>query len=162
MKTILLSPFSNPMPKGENPKSYPIDYCNELIILLKKEFPDDCICHVKLNHEPVLQGTVQMVDYELTKLISRIKDKDTRLWISVDNFFHHLAWLAKSPGFVVFSKSDPFIFGHDKNVNILKSLKYRRPDTFGYWWDCPYQKEAFPPPDYLVETIKENRGKIWD
>ena len=160
MKKILFSPFSNSLPNGKpNPKSYPIDYCNELVEMLNKIYP---VHHVKLSSEPSIENTVQIVDNSLRNLVELIKSKETALWISVDNFFHHLSNYAKRPGFVVFSRSNPFIFGHDKNINLIRSFKAMRPDPFGYWWNCEYLKEAFLTPSEIMQNINENRGKIWD
>ena len=69
------------------------------------------------------------------------------VWASVDNFLPHLcACHGLTPGVVVFSKSDPSIFGYEHNVNILKSREHLRVDQWGRWapLNCPCDQDAFP------------------
>jgi hypothetical protein len=64
-------------------------------------------------------------------------------WLSVDNFFHHFCNSINVPGIVIFGQSDPKIFGHLQNINLLKDRKYLRPDQFGIWESATFNPEAF-------------------
>lgn len=65
-------------------------------------------------------------------------------WISVDNFFQHFVHYHKlKSGIVIWSKSDPNIFGYPENINILKDRKYLRKEQFKTWNDEPHELESF-------------------
>ena len=103
---IIISPYSKKLMNGNpNPKNYP--YWPELINQLK---------------EPIIQigieGEAQLVDdfrpnLPMAELIKLLHSCTT--WISCDSFFQHLAWLENKPGIVLWSVSDPLIFGHPEN-----------------------------------------------
>ena len=58
--------------------------------------------------------------------------QESNAWISVDSFFQHFCSYYKIPnGIVIFSQSDPNIFGYPGNINILKDRAYLRPDQIG-------------------------------
>jgi len=88
----------------------------------------------------------------LSKLKDFASDMDT--FISVDNFFPHFCnhYNLKS-GIVIFSKSDPKIFGYKQNKNLLKDVKYLRPDQFGLWDSCNYEQDAFVLPQQIIDNI---------
>lgn len=79
---------------------------------------------------------------------------DMDKFISVDNFFPHFCnhYNLKS-GVVIFSKSDPAIFGYPQNINVLRNRKYLRPDQFGLWDSCDYDKESFVSPEFIINQI---------
>mgnify|MGYP003453380307 FL=1 len=147
---ILISPFAKPLRNGgEHPKNYP--YWTELLSKIK---------------EPVIQvgmdGEQQLVpDFrkgmslpELKKLVLECK-----AWISVDSFFQHFCWDIGKKGIVLFGTSDPFIFGHKENINLLKSRYYLRKNQFLYWENQEINKEAFVSPDVVIsELVKLQNG----
>lgn len=51
-------------------------------------------------------------------------------FVSVDTYFQHFAAYHGKSGVVIFSQSDPNIFGHSTNTNILKSREYLRANQF--------------------------------
>ena len=77
-----------------------------------------------------------------------------RTWISVDSFFQHLCWDLGKPGIVLWGQSDPIIFGHPENINLLKDRKYLRTNQFHIWEQAEYIKEAFVDPDIVYSHIK--------
>ena len=157
---IVISPYSQRLPKekmgdknpsGVNPKNYP--YWEELIALLKQNFPDVNIVQIGVAGEPILKG-VTTIKHNLKPqdLLDLVKDCDA--WFAVDNFFNHFAsYYNIRNGFVMFGQSDPNIFGYKQNTNILKSRTYLRPDQFGFWWDRPYQKEAFLSAEEVLKIV---------
>lgn len=141
---IIISPYAQKLPNGqENPKNYP--YWKELI---------------KLIDEPIIQigveGEVQLVtDFrknlsfsELTALVN-----ECRTWISVDSFFQHFCWDLGKRGVVIFSQSDPNIFGHKENMNILKDSKYLRQNQFLLWTQTTYDITAYVQPHEVFQKL---------
>lgn len=141
---IIISPYAQKLPTGqENPKNYP--YWPELIAMIK---------------EPIIQigvaGEKALVDdfrtnlpfVELTKLVN-----ESRTWIAVDSFFQHFCWDLNKPGVVIFSQSDPNIFGHKENINLLKDRKYLRPNQFWLWTQTQYNIEAYVPPEDVFRKL---------
>lgn len=138
---IVIHPFAKPLQNGEvNPKNYP--YWQELIALI---------------NEPIVQvgveGEQQLVsDFRKGLSIQELKGliAECRTWVAVDSFFQHLAWSVGKPGIVLWSVSDPIIFGHPENVNLLKDRKHLADNQF-LWWDyTPHNPEAFVKPEEVI------------
>jgi ADP-heptose:LPS heptosyltransferase len=103
-----------------------------------------------------VQGEQQLVDdfrtnLPLTDLAELVKQ--AKIWISVDSFFQHFCWDLKKPGIVLWAQSDPNIFGHPENINLLKDRKYLRKEQFWLWEQCDYKKDAFVEPEYVIKHI---------
>lgn len=149
MKKILISPYSKIMPNGKpNPKNYP--YWEELIYLLQQNNYN--VTQLNSGNEPTLKG----VDFELKNLpLNQIPGKlnNYDIWISVDNFFAHMAHYYKKYGYVIWGKSDPLIFGYLENVNILKDRKCLRTNQFWFWFDEPYDESVFLEPKEIIKLI---------
>ena len=128
---IIISPFSKKLTNGkENPKNFP--YWKELIAMI-----DEPIVQIGITGEPQLCPDFRqnLSMEELKKLL-----KKCRTWISCDSFFHHLAWSEGKPGVVIWSISDPLIYGHPENINLLKDRSYLAPNQF-LWWES-YEFDA--------------------
>ena len=138
---ILISPYSKKLVNGkQNPKNYP--YWKELI--------DEPIIQVGID------GEEQLVPEFCKNLpIARLKEliAECRTWIGCDSFFQHLAWDCKKPGIVLWSVSDPLIYGHSENINLLKSRDYLATNQF-LWWDfTEYNLDAFVLPEEVVKFL---------
>ena len=148
---IVIFPWAKKLRYGEhqNPKNYP--WWPELIAKLQA-----------LGHEIIqagVDGEEQLVEdfrknLSLEELGSLIKSADT--WIGVDSFGQHLAWDLGVRGIAIFGQSDPNIFGHFENINILKSRDYLRAEQFWWWEQCEYREDAFVKPDEVIKIFKEN------
>lgn len=150
---IVISPFSQKMRNGkENPKNYA--YWKELIELLK----DHEVIQVGVKGEPILTKDVHF-NWPLKKIKELISECD--LWISVDNFFPHLAQCVNKPGVVLWGRSDPLIFGYKENTNILKDRSLLRPDQFDIWEKIDYNSDIFVKPNEVYEIIVNKKG-IYD
>lgn len=131
---IVISPYSRPLSNGKNnPKNYP--FWEELISMIK---------------EPIVQigveGETQLVeDFRKGLPISQLKEllRECRTWISCDSFFQHLAWVEKKKGIVLWSVSDPLIYGHPENTNLLKDRKYLAGNQFLWWEAYDHNEETF-------------------
>ena len=131
-----------------NPKNYP--YWPELIPQLNYEFKEPII-------QIGIEGEAQLVDdfrpnLPMAELIKLLHSCTT--WISCDSFFQHLAWLEGKPGIVLWSVSDPLIFGHPENINLLKDRANLAKDQFLWWEDQEYQKDAFIHPNEVIKNLK--------
>ena len=139
---IIISPWSQKLRNGkENPKNYP--YWPELISLI-----DDHIVQVGVDNEKILVDDYRF-NLSLKELECLVKSCET--WIAVDSFFQHFCWDIGKPGIVLWGQSDPLIFGHPENINLLKDREYLRQNQFHLWEDATYKKEVFVDP---IEVIK--------
>lgn len=138
---IIIHPFAKSLQNGEvNPKNYP--YWKELIALI-----DEPIIQIGIEGEEQLVPDFRknLPLFELKELLAQC-----RTWIAVDSFFQHLAWAEGKKGIVLWSVSDPNIYGHAENINLLKDRSYLASNQF-LWWDyTPYNKEAFVKPEEVI------------
>lgn len=141
---IIISPYAKALVNGKrNPKDYP--YWKELI---------------KLIYEPIVQIGIEgekplVPDFRKNLSISELKSllKDCRTWISCDSFLQHLGWSEQKYGIVLWSVSDPVIFGHAENINLLKDKSYLAPNQF-LWWDfTEYDAKKFVKPDEVIKFL---------
>ena len=145
---IVISPYSHVMNNGaKNPKTYPHwqQVINQLEANGKKIVQVGTFNEVPFLHTETIFGRSC---HELVQLVNSCET-----WASVDNFFPHLCSHTDKSGIVIWSRSDPLIFGYPRNKNILKSRLYLRPDQFGKWTDCSYMEEAFIDPATVVSAI---------
>lgn len=144
---IIISPHAQKLRNGKiNPKNYP--FWSELVNLLFKKGYE--LIQVGVEGEEQLVPDFRK-NLSLTELADLVKTCDT--WISVDSFFQHFCWDLKKPGVVIWSQSDPNIFGHKENTNILKDTKYLRTHQFHLWEQCDYIKEAFVEPSEVLNAV---------
>ena len=68
-------------------------------------------------------------------------------------FFQHLGWDEGKQGIVLWGPSDPLIFGHPENINLLKDRKYLVPNQFLIWEQQEYQSERFVKPNEVMEHL---------
>ena len=141
---IVISPYSRALTNGKvNPKNYP--FWKELIDLVD---------------EPIVQigvaGETQLVpDFRQNLSMADLKNllKECRTWISCDSFFQHLAWSEGKKGIVLWSVSDPLIYGHEENINLLKDRSYLALNQFLWWEAQEYNAEAFVQPTEVFDIL---------
>lgn len=145
---IIISPYSRKLRNGnKNPKDYP--HWKELIDLLKP------------NHDLLqigVEGEVRLVDNVCFNLkIPELKKKllEYDLFISVDSFLQHMAHHYGKRGIVIFSQSDPVLFGYPENVNIVKDNKYLRRNQYDTWESAIYNKQAYVDPEVIVKAVTD-------
>lgn len=112
--------------------------------------------------EPIIQvgieGEKQLVpDFrknlpitELRKLIQKC-----RTWISCDSFFQHLGWDEGKKGIVLWGVSDPMIYGHPENINLLVDRNHLAKNQFLWWEFVEHRNERFVKPQVVLEHLKE-------
>jgi hypothetical protein len=141
---IIISPWAKPLRNGKNnPKNY--SWWPELIKLI-----DEPIVQVGTKDEQQLVDDFRK-DLSLSELNSLISE--CRTWISVDSFFQHYAWDIGKYGIVLWGQSDPNIFGHPENINLLKHRKYLREKQFWWWEQCDYNADAFVKPEEVIKHL---------
>ena len=153
---VIISPYSQKMPESQakgknNPKNYP--YWEQFISLLKQARPEVQVIQIGVKGEEELKG-VDVVMHNLAPEQLLKLTQTSSAWLSVDNFFQHFCAYYKIPnGFVVFGQSDPNIFGHKFNTNVLKNPKYLRPRQFQFWWQTEYKADAFIEAEELLKIV---------
>ena len=156
---IIISPFSRKLrvddPSRENPKHYA--HWPDLIRMIKNSFPSLTITQIGVDGEKILPG-IDQSKFSLSFRDLFFLIKDCALWISIDNFLPHFcnAYFGESkPGVVIFTRSDPSIYGYGYNFNILKSRQFLRPDQFGIWEESTYDPNSSPDPKAVFECVQE-------
>lgn len=143
---IIISPYSQKLTNGKtNPKNYP--FWKELIPLI-----DDHIVQVGVEGEEQLVSDFRknMPIQALCELLH-----ECRTWISCDSFLQHLGWHEGVRGIVLWSVSDPLIFGHPENLNLLKSRDYLVPNQFLTWDHTEHKSERFVAPEVVAKHLLE-------
>jgi ADP-heptose:LPS heptosyltransferase len=143
---ILIHPYAKKLLSGkENPKNYP--YWEELIEKIPKS-----IHIVQIG----IEGEKQLVeDFRKNLSINQLRQliKDCSIWIGVDSFFQHLAWSENKAGIVLWSVSDPLIYGHKANINLLKDRVYLAKNQFLWWENTEHNPDAFVKPEEVVKLL---------
>jgi len=148
MKKIVISPYSKLMRNGKrNPKNYP--FWEEVIKELQRKKLH--VIQIGINGEEKLGAN----EYAFNKPFEELAElvRICKVWSSVDNFFQHFCYLLDKPGVVIFGRSDPNIFGHKTNDNLLKDRSYLRSKQFNFWEEVEYSTECFVEPQLVIETI---------
>jgi ADP-heptose:LPS heptosyltransferase len=143
---LIIHPFAQKLLNGkENPKNYP--YWEELVYELQKTMR---VVQIGVEGEKQL---VEDFRKNLPMVQLRQLVKECKTWIGVDSFFQHLAWSEGKPGIVLWSVSDPNIFGHPENTNLLKDRSYLAPNQFLWWEQTEHNPEAFVKPKEVLEFL---------
>jgi len=155
MKKVLISPYSKKLRKFSlndndkvNPKNYP--YWKEVVTKLRDK--NIYVIQVGVSGEDPVGADEIKFDLKLNDLKNLLLEAST--WISVDNFFNHFATFYNKKGIVIWSRSDPLIFGYKQNINLLKDVKYLRDNQFQLWEQDEFCLEAFVDTDIVISAIE--------
>lgn len=141
---IIISPYSKKLLSGkENPKNYP--FWRELLAMI-----DEPIVQVGVSGEaPLVEDfRVDLSTPDLRKLI-----QECQTWISCDSFFQHLAWDEGKKGIVLWSVSDPLIYGHPENINLLKDRSCLSENQFLWWEYVEHDPAKFVRPEAVKDAL---------
>lgn len=145
---LIIAPYAQKLKSGkENAKNYP--HWKELIQLINDSIP---IVQVGVTNEVPLVEDCRF-NLSIPELKNLINNCTT--WISVDSMFQHLAWDCNKQGIVIFSQSDPLIFGHESNINLLKSRLYLRKNQFLWWEDVDSIQDSYIQPDEVIRHLQD-------
>ena len=141
---IIIAPYAKQLKNGKrNPKDYP--WWPELIELIEEP-----IVQVGISTETKL-----VEDFRPDLTIQQLREliAQCRTWIGVDSFFQHLAWDCGKSGVVLWSVSDPLIFGHPENINLLKDRANLAANQF-LWWDfVEHDENKFVLPKDVIKYV---------
>ena len=141
---IIISPYAKALTNGDdNPKNYP--WWSELISML----PDVVVQVGRSGEKPLIDQCLW--DLSLNDLTGLLNECVT--WISCDSMFQHWAWHVGKPGVVIWGQSDPLIFGHDSNTNLLKGREYLFHNQFFSWDLIPPRSDCFVEPSVVLEAV---------
>lgn len=160
---ILIFPWCAKTPEGKpSPKNYP--YWGEVVKGLETVgFKSHQVSRIE---EPVIPGVHQRTtDAKLSDIETLMRGCDT--WLSSDSFAAHMAWTLGEPGVAIFGPSDPIIFGHPENINLLKDRRFLREQQFWLWSQTKAYPEMFVGPEAVVSAAmlsvesRKKRLKSW-
>jgi ADP-heptose:LPS heptosyltransferase len=150
---IIISPYAKKLREEKiHPKNYP--YWNYVIEKIKEEI-------IQVG----VEGELQLVsDFRKNLSMSELKSLilECKTWISVDSFFQHYCWELGKPGIVLFGPSDPNIFGHPENINLLKDRKYLRERQHWLWEQCDFDENAFVKSNEVINALKKFNVNVND
>lgn len=92
----------------------------ELISMIRKEYPEHMIVHYALPNEPSYPETIKV---ELPYLVYRKACEDASAVITIDSSLQHLAAGASDKRIVIWGETAPEHFGYTDQVNLRKSVK---------------------------------------
>jgi len=141
MKPLLVySRGVRPLRNGNiSAKAYP--FWDQLIALLAPDFEI-----VEVVKEPL---------DELEKLLKRAK-----YVVACDSFLQHFCWYIGVKCITLWGTSDPLIFGHEENINLLKNRGYLRPNQFDMWEGDPVNPNAFVTPEEVLKAVSSYPGNL--
>lgn len=143
---IIIAPYAKRLLSGKrNPKDYP--FWGELIAKI-----DEPIVQVGVDGETQLVPDFRknLPIAELRKLL-----QECRTWISCDSFFQHLGWDEGKKGIVLWSVSDPLIYGHPENINLLKDRSYLATNQFMWWEFTEHNSDKFVEPEEVLRHLNK-------
>ncbi len=149
---VVLAPYSTRLSTGKmNPKNPPAGFWQQVVLRLVAQGHEVIQIGIP-GEERIVRVSQFIINWPLKKLRDVILNADT--WLSVDSFLPHLVWVEKlnKRGVVIFSLSDPLIWGHPENINLLKSREYVRELQFQDWLHPQYNADAFVSPEEVVDA----------
>lgn len=147
-KMILISPYSRVLRNAAlNPKNYP--YWDDVIRGIQSSYD---VRQLAYGMEVTLSTLSYTIRYETIKEAERAIQK-CDYFLSVDNWVHHYAHLIDKQGIVIWTRSDPNLFGYTEQINLLKDRKYLRTKQFEWWENDTYEKDAFIDPNVVISAI---------
>lgn len=127
---VIISKGVKPVRSGnKSAKEYP--YWDELVALLEKNY------------------TVQEVVHEPFDKLEQLL-KSASAVICCDSFLQHFCWTIGVKAIVLWGTSDPSIFGHKENINLLKHRSYIRKNPFDDWESEEHNPKAFVTPQEIL------------
>ena len=149
---ILFAPFAARSPSlngSPSPKDYP--FARELAQQLEKDY--ELVQVGGGNDEQIAKDFRTNLSFdELGKLVA-----ESQTGVCVDSYLQHYYWYLGRRAIVLFSVSDPVIFGHPENLNLLKDRKFLRPNQFHLYYSNQYNPEAFVSPHEVLKALNESQ-----
>jgi len=142
----------SPANGDDNPKAWPVSHVEALMNLA----PEHDYRIVGAEGSAILQNPkITAVKGTRKELLDYI-DKNVDLVIAIDSWIQHLVALNTSkPMIVLFSRSNPEIFGHKRSgvINLFESEDYFRSEPFYSWIGERVMPEALVSPEQVARSI---------
>lgn len=123
----------------------------ELVDLIKQEYPEHQIIHYALPNEPSYTKTIKV---ELPYLAYAKACEEADAIITIDSSLQHLAASTKTPRIVIWGETAPEHFGYASSVNLrCKGIKNTQP-YFQPLGASP-ALVPFPEPEEVITALKE-------
>lgn len=152
---IIIAPYSTRLHSGSpNPKNPPDGFWP--IVVSKLNALGHNIIQIGGIGEERIEGVSEcFINWPLKALRELLRGADC--FLTVDSFLPHFVWAEKLDkcGVVIFSLSDPNIWGHPQNINLLKDRFYVRDLQYQDWLQPCYNADAFVSPDEVVSAVSE-------
>lgn len=155
-KIILLSCWAKPLKSGAwNAKNPNKSWWEKLCLLLKNE--QYKIYQLGQGPEIRLKGVDKFIwDTDIWEITEKYFPIVITM-ITIDNMWNHMCWYKNKKAIVIFSRSDPEIFGHPENINLLKDRKNLRENQFEPWeYRAEYNSNSFICPEEVMAALKNN------
>jgi len=147
---ICIAPYAAKLPNDiPNPKTPP--WWPELVARLVQDGHE--VIQLGCAGEPEIAGVSDFLKSRpYGEIEYAINEADA--WISVDSWLPHFcATLRLKSGIVIWSQSNPRIWGYKHNINLLKDHAFLRPYQYAHWFDVPYNPEAFVSPEVVIAAL---------
>ncbi|MHA1867613.1 MAG: hypothetical protein ACTSXD_06055 [Candidatus Heimdallarchaeaceae archaeon] len=150
MFKVAIAPYSRKLSENQkNPKDY--SYFPKLIRLLRENIKGCKIIQLGEEGEELFDIDIDLQGLPVKFLTNELLTFN--LIISVDSFVPHLCAAIGKQCVVLFSVTDPKIFGHKLNINLIKDKKYIAENKFDRVEQIEYNPEAFLKPEYVCNII---------
>jgi len=146
----------NPSSVCSKNQEWYFDRWNEVICRLK----DYTFIQIGLETEKLLEGVIDFRGrYSLRQQLSVLAN--SKLHIGLDSFWSHAAAALNTKAIVLFGDSSPFVWGHDNNVNIFKSLPCSPCLEWIGGTNCPYSRSCMSliTVNEVVDIVKQELDK---
>lgn len=147
---IMFAPYAREIDGQKNAKNFP--HWQEVISVLESE-----------GHTVIQVGTPTETpiarEFRPGLSFGELKDllAECDTFLCVDTWLQHAAalWEPGKQGVVVWSKSNPLIFGYQHNYNIFKMSSTFRERQFANWHEETFDAEAFPSVTNVLNAVWE-------
>ncbi len=148
---ILLAPYAARLRNGSiNPKN--LYRPEDLVSLLNRDGYE--VTQVGVSSEAKVDGVRQFIaNLPWKKLRDLVAECAT--FVSCDSMLPHFVHVecGQKPGVVVWAQSDPRIYAHPENINLLKGREYLRQFQFQDYETSTYRSEAFVSNEKIVDAV---------
>ena len=138
----------------QSAKFFPISWWDKVITA----FPKTTFYQIGTRGDEIVNNCITKFGLSEPEIIKLAKECD--FVVATESFLPHLLHPYNIPCIVLFSRSDPEIFGYKENINLIKDRKYIREDIYGKWITCPVIPEAYIEPEILIKLLKKKKTKV--
>ena len=150
---ILIHPYAARLHNGApNPKNFP--WWADVVAQLNELGYE--VVQIGIKGEDRVEGVGQfIVGWPLQRLRHVVDDCAT--FISVDSFLPHFTHVecGRKRGVVIWSQSDPLIWGHPENINLLKDRNSLAANQFLWWEATEHNPDTFVKPEEILPHIND-------